>query len=105
MQTISLKHGEIKTLSFTYTQNGLPLTIAAATITAIFKNDYADTAAALSITNTAFTKASNTASFVLDTSSLTANADYYLELKTILSAASVDKSDTIFVKIEKPVDE
>ena len=104
MQNITLKHGEIKTLEFTYTQNGSPLTITAATITAIFKTVY-DATTAMTVTNGAFTKASNTASFVLDTSSLTTSTDYFVELKTILSASSVDKSDTIFLKIEKPVDE
>jgi hypothetical protein len=105
MQSYSLKHGEVKTIEFTYTQSGTALTITGASITAIFKDTDSSTSAALTISDGSINKVSNTAYFTLDTSSLTANTDYYLEVKTELSAASIDKSETFFMRILKPIDE
>lgn len=103
-QRVVLKHGEKKTLKFTYTQDGVALPITSATLTLTVKEDIHDAAAALTIDDAAFTKATNVARCNLDTSSLDPDKEYVAEIRAVFSLTSLDKSDTFYLEINRAVD-
>jgi hypothetical protein len=103
-QTITLKHGEIKTLRFTYKHEGSLLSIESATLTFTLKKEMTDVSPALEIEDASFSKSENVATVVIDTSSLDEDTKYFAEIKAEFSADSLDKSDTFYVDIKKAVD-
>jgi hypothetical protein len=103
-QFIKLKHGEIKTLKFTYTQDGVALPITSATLTLTVKQNILDAAAALQIDDVDFTKSANVARCSLDTTDLKPDREYLCEICADFGALSLDKSKTFYLQIERAVD-
>jgi hypothetical protein len=103
-QTISLKHGEKKILKFTYTEGGVALSIAAATLTLTIKEKILDAAAAMTVSDGSFTKAVNIARCTIDTSTLKQETTYLCEIKAAFGSTSVDKSETFDLKLKRSVD-
>lgn len=102
--SIEVKHGEIKTLKFTYTKNGSPQDITAATLTMQLKENAEDASPALEIADGSFTKAANVAEAVLDTTSLTAGVKYLGEIKAVFgSGTDEDKSETFYVDVQEAI--
>jgi hypothetical protein len=101
---ITLKHGEIKTLKFTYTKDGGSLDITAATMTLQLKENFSDVTPALEVVNANITKTGNVAEAIIDTASLTAGVKYLGEMKAIISAGvDDDRTDTFFVDVVESV--
>lgn len=102
--TIELKQGEVKTLTFTYTKNGVAQDITAAILTLQLKENATDAAAALEIADGEFTKVANVAEAVLDTNTLTAAKKYVAEIQAVFTlGVEEDKSETFFVDVQQPV--
>ena len=102
-KTITLKHGEIKQLKFTYTQGGVSLDISAAALTLTLKEDVDDSAPALQILDADFTKLVNVATGTLDTATITPEKKYVAEMQTVFGVSSLDKCETFFVEIERAI--
>jgi hypothetical protein len=103
MDTITLKHGEKKILKFTYTAEGVALSIEAATLTLVIRPDISSPIT-MTVANASFTKSANIARCNIDTTSLAQDAEYLCELKAVFGSSSIDKSDTFMMKIQQSID-
>jgi len=97
---LTLKREEIKNFSFTY---NVDITTAVFTLEIKLNKD---AAAVITKNDADFDKtdiADGKVSVVIDTTPLTDDTRYYLELQALFGVNSLDKTEDIILKIQKPV--
>lgn len=102
---ITLKHGEIKQLRFTYTEGGAALDITSAALTLTFKEDVDDATAVHQLVDGDFTKTTNVATVILDTTAGTFEPQkkYVAEIQAVFGADHHDLSQTFYLELERAV--